>query len=319
MSLFRAFLQIPCADAGNVFSAIPLPGREKDFLAKGVDGAPVFLLYDSAAPQYCPAVHFKHLKALYQVTCCVNTCGQVLKGQFAVVTCDAIAFELHEIFIRCFSAAIESLPECCGTQDLSGCVNRLSDLFKGFVSGDGREVTGLWAELYTIANCSNVVSAIGAWRSDPLERSDFSWGGGCVEVKATTVALRIHHFAVEQLEKPALGCGYVASFMLQSLSGGAGVLDLANAIDAKVNCSPEIRQKLWRNVALSLGSDFSSKLDKHFDVSHAGRNFVLFDMDDIPRPSQPTDPRVFAVRFQVDLTTVATSLRGEALTNLFDP
>ena len=52
--------------------------------------------------------------------------------------------------------------------------------------------SGLWAELFVIAKSADVESALRAWRSGFFDRFDFSWPGKCLEVKATTKALRAH-------------------------------------------------------------------------------------------------------------------------------
>lgn len=64
-------------------------------------------------------------------------------------------------------------------------------------------------------------------------------------MKATAKELRQHEFALEQLQPPLGGIGYVASVLLQPLNGGLGVIDLANEIEAKLASEPQLRQKLW--------------------------------------------------------------------------
>ena len=135
-------------------------------------------------------------------------------------------------------------------------------------------------------------------------------------MKASTQSARLHQFALEQLVGPEEGNGYVASFMLQPISGGVGVLDLASQIEAEVRDSPKLRQKLWSNVAKALGSDFSDKVDKRFDLAFAERSVVIYSMDDIPKPDAPSDPRVLAIRFTADLTTVTSSITQAAATTL---
>lgn len=317
MNLFHEFSGLPHSATGNCFPAIQLPGKRNDFLARGTDGSPVFLLNDASRPQYFPSVHYKYLKAQYHTTCKVTADGRDLEGQFAMVVCDGTAFELHEIFVRCFAAAIEELPEDCGTRELSGSIQSLLDLFRSLGNTDGKAVTGLWAELYVIANSGQVTEALTAWHSDPYERFDFFWENSCLEVKASTGLTRLHHFALEQLMEPNNGCGYVASLLLQPLSGGYGVLDLANIIDGAICRSPGLRHKLWHNLALCLGDGYSSKLDKHFDVSFAERSIKLYRMIDVPRPPFPTDPRISALKFCADLTTLNSSLENQSLAKFF--
>ena len=121
---------------------------------------------------------------------------------------------------------------------------------------------------------------------------------------------------MEQLEPPAEGVGLVASLLLQPLTGGLGVLDLARRIEEAAPGDAKLRLKLWQNIAAALGTDFSAGLDRQFDVFFADRNLAVYSMSDIPRPERPTDPRVTGVRFVVELATVTTSLEGSPLQGL---
>ena len=121
---------------------------------------------------------------------------------------------------------------------------------------------------------------------------------------------------MEQLEPPAGGLGLVASLLLQPLTGGLGVLDLARRIEETAIGDSKLRLKLWQNVAAALGADFSASLDRQFDMSFAERNVVVYAMADIPRPEKPIDSRVTGLRFTVELTTVSSSLQRTPLQTL---
>ena len=175
---------------------------------------------------------------------------------------------------------------------------------------------GLWAELYVILRCGRCVDALRAWHSDQFDRFDFSNSALCLEVKATIRTTRVHEFAMEQLEPPAGGLGLVASLLLQPLTGGLGVLDLARRIEETAIGDSKLRLKLWQNVAAALGADFSASLDRQFDMSFAERNVVVYAMADIPRPEKPIDSRVTGLRFTVELTTVSSSLQRTPLQTL---
>lgn len=316
MDLFHQFSELPRATEEASFTAIPLSAQRKDFLAKAADGAPIFLLHDASQAQYSPSVQSRHLTAQFHATCCVHTEDLDLQEQFALVACDQAVPDLHELFVRCFGAAIEELPAISGTRELSACVQKLLDLFRALSQPSSKEVSGLWGELYVIAKSGNIAGALAAWHEDSFDRFDFSWAHGCLEVKASTQAARLHHFALEQLAKPANGCGYVASLLLQPLSGGLGLLDLAKTIEAAVHDFPALKQKLWSNLAKALGDDFADKLDQRFDATYAERCFIVYAMEDIPRPEQPSDPRVISIRFTADLTTAVSSLIKPSLSGL---
>lgn len=313
MDLLDAFAALPVGSSEAELPAASLVGPRQDFLAKGADGSPVFLLQDSSPASYSPAIELKNISIQFHSTCRVKTDIGVHEDQFAVVTCRAGAPELHEVFIRCLVAAVEQLPVKADTADLRRCVQSLLDLFRALSRPSGREVGGLWAELFLMSRSKDVAKALKAWHADQFERFDFSWPTGCIEVKATVKEERQHEFALEQLRSPIGGNGYIVSVLLQPLGGGVGILDLANAIERTVASEPALRQKLWENIAAALGSDFSERLDRRFDPSYAERNLAAYAMADVPAPGEPADPRITAVRFRADLSTVASSLTGNPI------
>lgn len=308
MDLYRAFLDAPSAVAEGEYPAISLGSRRRDFLAKSADGSPVFLLHDASEVTYSPAITLKAISVQFQATCRVAVSGQAFEDQFAIVSCDSSVPDLFEVFVCCIAAATERLPSGAGTRDLEASVNELFELFSALARPGSREIFGLWAELFVICRANNIESALAAWRTDQFQRFDFSCGGGCLEVKATVKEQRAHEFSLEQLRTPIEGKGLVASLLLQPQSGGAGIMDLARRIEEAVLANPLLRKKLWENVAASLGSDFSDRLDRKFDVSYAERNIIFYAMADIPSPQITEDARITDIRFRSDLSTVQSSL-----------
>ena len=242
--------------------------------------------------------------------------AQALEDQFCLVSCDGAVPELFELFIRCVAAAVAGIPSNAGTRELEASIIQLRDLFRALAMPSSRELPGLWAELFVILRSGNRVNALRLWNSDQFDRFDFSSEALCLEVKATVRGTRVHEFALEQLEPPTEGVGLVASLLLQPLTGGLGVLDLAREIEESAVGDAKLRLKLWQNIAAALGADFSAGLDRQFDMSFADRNLTIYSMTDIPRPERPTDPRVTGLRFVVELATVPSSLQGPPLQEL---
>ena len=318
MGLYDDFQSLAPAASDTELSAVPLPGRRSDFLGKSTEGAPVFLLHDASLAKYTPGLTLRHLSVQFHATCRVQAPSGLFDGQFAVLACDAAVPELYELFVRCVSVAVEALPEGAETDDIEACVRSLLNLFRAMNAPGGREIAGLWAELFVITQAADVAVAVGAWHADTFERFDFSGPGGVLEVKATLGAARIHEFALEQLAAPSTGLGLVASLLLQPLTNGVGVMDLATRIDAGLHAKNDLRKRLWSNIATALGSEFSEKLDRRFDLNFAERQVVTFSMTDIPAPDRPSDSRVTGLRFRSDLTTVTSSVSESAMKTLRD-
>lgn len=312
MSLFASFQALPSSPSAGDFSAISLPGSRDDFLAKSAEGGPVFLVRDSSPVSYSPAIELQHVSVQFHSTCRVMTDNVALEGQFAIISCSGNAPELYEVFVGCLAAAVAQLPAVASTLDVQRCIGSLLDLFRALGRPSNEEVTGLWGELFVIARSKHVAQALRAWHADQFERFDFSWKSGCLEVKTAVRELRQHDFALEQLQPPLDGVGYIVSILLQPLSGGIGIVDLANDIEASITADPILRQRLWENIISVLGADFSDRLDRRFDASHAERSLAVCAMEDIPAPQKPSDPRVTAVRFRADLSTVVSFVAGSA-------
>ena len=314
MDVFAAFRALPSATAEDNYPALLLPGRSLDFLAKTVDGSPVFLLRDrGSSTTYVLPIELRHVSVRFQNECRVATASGPVEDTFAVVACDGTVPELHELFVRCLNSAVAQLPAEATTSEIQESMQGLLNLFRTLARPSSQEITGLWAELFVIAQCHDISRALTCWHANHFERYDFSWPGGCLEVKSSIGEARVHDFAFEQLQAPA---GYVASVLLQPLSGGVGVLELANLIESAVSSQADLRQKLWENVGATLGSDFVEKLDRRFDMSYAARKLALYRMLDVPQPEDPRDARITAMRFRSDLSTVTSSCLGDAKAEL---
>lgn len=311
--LLSKFSNLPQAKSIDDFIALPLSARRRDFLTKGVDGEPIFLLHDSSPIKYVPGIQYRYISAKFHTTCKIQTCEDSLQDQFAVIACDAEVPELYELFINCFSAAIESLPSKAVTKQIESSIQDLLALFKDMSRPNRKEVSGLWAELFIIERSGSVSKMLTCWHDDPYDRFDFSWKNVYLEVKATTKPTRTHDFSVDQLCVPVNASGYVASLLMLPLSSGIGIMDIARKIDNSVIDFPLLRKKLWSNVAKALGSDFSEKIDRRFDLGFSEQNFMLYSMDDIPKFKDPIDPRISSIRYKASLEATSSSLPRSTL------
>lgn len=314
--LYVSFLDLPRPIISDTFQALSLSSRRRDFLAKNGRASPVFLLHDASFAKYTPALKFRHLSAQFHVTCRVQTSEGVVEDRFCLLVCDETAPELFELFIRCISAAIEELPDAASTRELEASILKLQDLFRALAVPSSREISGLWAELFIISKSADFARAISLWHEDQFDRYDFSSSSMHLEVKSSVRGIRAHEFSLEQLGSPGQGQGCIASILLQPLTDGVGILDLAVTIEKGLMRVPSARRKLWKNVSVALGGDFSDKLDRRYDPVFAEKNLVIYSINDIPRPANPSDQRVTAIRFISDLSSVTSSLKSPSLLTL---
>lgn len=306
--LVSLFINLPSAVDEGTFNAVSAHPSRGDFLGKAHDGKPVFLIADDGAPTYGPEIRHRHLRVSFGMACRLNVDNVEMIGQFAVVRFEGTSEDLHEVFIRCVQAALLTLPDSADTQEIEGKVRRLLALFQTLLVPSSRVVSGLWAELFCIRYSSNPVHALERWHSDYAETYDFSWPGTRVEVKSTTSPYRIHEFSLEQLTAPSGGLGKIISVMLKSSNDGAGLMDLARAIEIALKGNLVLREKLWSQLLQLLGCDFSDALDRKFDIDFSLRNLAVIQMQDIPSVINPADPRITAIRFRVDLSDLVVNI-----------
>ena len=308
MELLAQFQELAPSSNSDTFNAVRLTAGRDDFLGKDERGAPVFLVADDGEPIYRPVVQHRHLSAAFCMLCRLNVDGAEVVGRFALIRFEGSAHELHELFIRCVRAATTELPVSVRTPEIEDRVTRLLALFRVLSRPAGREISGLWTELFCILNSGNVPEAVDRWHASNSETFDFSWSQVCLEVKSTVGVFRIHEFALEQLCAPGGGTGFVASVLLRTSNDGIGVMGLAQQIEHQLDGSSMRQSKLWSLVLQSLGEDFSATLDRRFDLAFASRHLLVYRMEDIPSLAPTCDSRISAVRFRVDLSSVSSSL-----------
>jgi hypothetical protein len=311
LNLISKFSALPCSPKTGDFIAVPVSSTRADFLVKGERGEPIFLLKDQSPKRYIVGRVLRNIRIDFHITCIVKTEESIVGGQYAIISCASESPELFEIFIRCVGAAISNLPVMSSTSELETVVHELLEIFRTLAEPSGKEIGGLWGELWVILHSGDIVHALELWHSDKNERFDFSSNSDCIEVKTTTKAFRIHEFSLEQLSAPLGGNGSVISVLLQKASGGKGVIDLVAEIELAIVGAHRLQCKLWSVVLGALGCDFSDKVDIRYDMSYTQRNLLVFNMDDIPSVGTVLDSRVSAVHFVSDLSNVRSSLEGQ--------
>ncbi|WP_342119200.1 PD-(D/E)XK motif protein [Pseudoduganella sp. OTU4001] len=316
VDFFKAFLELAPSE-GMVFEAIRLGDDRNDYLARTADGAPVFLIEDSCPSHYRVSRSLRHITIDYQVRCKIKLAGGYREGVFAMVHCSAGSSEFHQLFVKCLGSVIRSLPSKRTTNEIESQLAKLIEIFYSLSNSSSKRTSGLWAELWIIANSSSVTRALEAWHDSADERFDFANSNMLVEVKSTTKPIRNHEFSLEQLSVREPQKGIVASLLLQPLTSGKSILDLVDQIERASNLSFELKRKLWKNISQALGSEFERRLEKRFDVAYAAKNILFFDMSEIPKPTPITDPRITSVRFVSNLSGVA-SYPNSLLQTLFN-
>src|SRR5216683_1632365 len=107
VALFNSFQSPDITTGHNArFSAQPIPGYERNRLAKDVNDAPSLLISvtDTGSERPVP-IKLEHLTVQYDVECRIfRSDGNIEEGRFTVVSCTGNDKALHTYFLRTIGA-----------------------------------------------------------------------------------------------------------------------------------------------------------------------------------------------------------------------
>lgn len=302
------------ATEGSQLLAVQMPGRSGDYIARGPDGAPVILLRGSHGPVVKPQLRLRHIEVDYGSRCRVAEAGvDPVEADFIAIRCVEATHPVFELFVRTVGALIAALPKEPSATQTESLIDGLVELFRKLTQPPRRSIKGIWAELFVIEHSSVPEEMVDAWHSDTDEKFDFASNRGYLEVKATEQAVRVHEFSLGQLRPSGEVPVVIASLRLRREAGGTSVLALARRIDARLAGNSQLRAKLWRNLASTLGLEFDEAVDVSFSEPFANGELRAIDAATIPCVERPLPLGVLDLRLKVDITGPAQdSARGQA-------
>jgi Putative PD-(D/E)XK family member, (DUF4420) len=268
-------------------------------LGKTAEGLPALVVAEpEAVPTSLPNRHYANIRLRHRRV--LRLVDAELPATYSVLECVTHDPAVQDWFLRLLPSLLERVADR-GADELDRQVAWLNELFRSFDTAAGKDMTGVWAELFLMRQADDPVHVATSWRSTQSHRYDFTDGGNHVEVKATTHPNRRHAFSASQLT-PADRV-LVASLVLDRSDHGSSVLDLYQEIAAELTGAPELGEKLHRHVMALVGSRVAEADDTRFDVRAAAENLRCYRAVDIPQVSAPFPAGVSGVRFTADLTT----------------
>jgi hypothetical protein len=304
-SLFSA-LGNPASTELAQLPAAQIPGRPGDYVAKGRAGEAVLLLRSSHNPVVKPALRLRNVEVDYGSRCRVVEAEMApIEREFIAIRCTEAKQPVLELFVRTVEAALAMLPREPSATQTEALIAGFVELFRKLSQPPRRSIKGLWAELFVIAHSVAPEAMVSAWHSEGNEKFDFANERGYVEVKATEQAVRIHEFSLDQLRPDGGIPVIVASLLLRRETAGTSVVDLARRIDKHLALHSQLREKLWRNLASTLGAEFEEAIDVSFSEPVAARELRAIDAATIPCVGRPLPQGVLDVRLRVDITAAA--------------
>lgn len=319
LDLFEGLERPPPPDGDNLFSAAKVPSAGLHRVAKDSEGRPLLLLKiaPAATSVALHPVRLENLSLQYDVECRISRPdGTEEKGSFAVLRCLSEKVGLHEHFLRVGGTLLRAIGQAPDKGQVQRNISSLVDLFSAIGAEPRTSVQGLWAELFLIANSTDVRRCLEAWHAEPGERFDLADGSQRVEIKSYAGPVRRHTFSHEQAHPPDGTDAMIASVQVVSATGGEAIADLLDVIRERAALSSEELLQLEQAVARDLGRDHEHGMYRGFDQERGRESCQFYSTDDIPRLDRELPPGVSSVRFRSDLSRVA-SVSLDVPTGLF--
>ncbi len=298
---FVAAISPPAAPAegGLAYAVRPLPGAGHYRVGKNSDGLPAFLVRSTPRDRPIP-FRLQHLAIRPDVTCTViDASGVTVRESLAIITCESNDPELQSYFLRVVSTLLESIPAQEESGQLSHALAAVASLFRALESPPRKQVAGLWAELFLILQAGDARRLAAAWHADPAEMHDFLEGADRLEVKGAQSGRR-HHFRLEQLDESGGSRIVVASMNVRPVGNGPTVGDLLVRLGSRAGVDAQLRAKLERVVADTLGDSWRAGATEGFDEEWAHATLAFYAASDVPQPGPPP-LGVSEIRFVSDL------------------
>lgn len=235
--------------------------------------------------------------------------GVDIEQRFAVIRLR----EGHEDLVTAFALVTATLLATLGDSPDASDVTRFLDSLVQLLAlprpAAPASITGLWGELWLMANAPAPRVFAAAWHADPRDRFDFSFPENRVELKTTTGADRVHEFSQEQLERKDPKPAWICSLKVVRDQGGQTVIDLLSYLVAQL---PRAEAERVNRIALeTLAGDIESAQDFRF-APFGPEPLHVFLAADIPRVEVPAGSGISGVRFRADLSLVPPRARSLA-------
>lgn len=203
-----------------------------------------------------------------------------------------------DLFIR-LTTTIKSIPT---DQELLAYFLNLRSLFSNNLKKSIKELQGLYGELYLMVFLKKKfnLNINKYYQSEDKRKFDFSISEfKKIEVKTTTLPVRIHRFKLEQLD--TLRCKIIiASIMLQKDDCGLSLYELIG--ETKKMFANDLRLMLHiENMIRNIDNDVLEAIK--YNSNFASNNVKLFNANNIPSIKEKTADGVFNVEFDSDLSS----------------
>lgn len=289
------------------YNVAPVPGHPGYRIGRGTAGAVVLLTPPDPDPD--PPTRLRMLSLDPKVRCRLNdSAGQPTEEDQGLVEFRPDDDHLLGPFLEVAAALVRFLGPRPGKGEVSRGMQLLVRLFEQDRGPTG-SIVGLWGELLVILQGPDPEALVDAWHASIDDRFDFATEGARLEVKTTTRPERIHTFNLAQLLPVEGADTTVVSLMTTATDHATSIQELVVRLEGRLSGAPSRQMKIHQQVALTLGSEWTTKVSSRFDEQQALASLRRVPATSIPRVA-PGPPAVLSVELSVDCTDVAARAVG---------
>lgn len=290
-------LRLPTAEA-NVFHAEVIPGCEWARLAVGVNG--LALMLPKLSGTTLSAVSLPNIEVRFNVQPQVETDGAFTFEEIVFVETKSNDEGVQRAFLDVVTMLLAS-GRYGHAADVRQLIEDFMELFRSLESAPCNSALGLWGELLTLSEASEVDTVSRGWHSASNDRFDFSLVDLRIETK-TVIGPRVHHFSYEQLVPLADVQIVIVSIVTAQDSQGPSIADLLDRVVGRT-IDPSVKALAIKLAMASLGSDWSSQSTLRFDETLAKSSTRWFCASAVPKVAPPP-LEVSAIEFVSDLQII---------------
>ncbi len=206
-------------------------------------------------------------------------------------------------FLKIFIRLTDAIDDKLSDDELLNFFLCLKELFSNEIKKSVKDLQGLYGELYTMTYLMDnyKIDISKFYQSEDKRKFDFSISEvKKVEVKTTTLPLRIHHFNLEQLNTLRYEI-MVVSIMLQKDDSGLSLMNLVGKTKKLFSNNLKLLIHI-ENMIKNIDDDVLDSLK--YNTRFLDENIKVVNAVDIPKIKEKTNEGVFNVEFDSDLSTV---------------
>lgn len=180
--------------------------------------------------------------------------------------------------------------------------NTLQNFFSSKKELSDNELTGFYAELYTIYKFHELLNIEQYWQSKDRLKFDFSFSEKVkLEIKATTKEIRQHHFLHEQLNSKYFEI-FILSYMFRYDDSGLSLFDLINLVKPILSNNKELYMRL---TYLEKNASIEHLKELKYNQIYTDENMHFFKAFDIPKFKEETPSGVSKAEYDCSLDNIA--------------